>query len=58
MSKFYDDLKESFEDIIDYRKEKIALCSEIIELPEPPLDYTAKDIKQIREKGCYSQHWN
>jgi putative transcriptional regulator len=55
MSKFYDDLKKSFEDIIDYRRGKITLRSEIIELPEPPFDYTAKDIKQIREKGCYSQ---
>ena len=55
MGKFYDDLKESFEDILAYRKGKITLRSEIIELPEPPLEYTAKDIKQIREKGPYSQ---
>ncbi len=55
MGKFYDDLKDSFEDILDYRKGKITLRSEIIELPEPPLEYTAKDIKQIREKGRYSQ---
>lgn len=55
MSKFYDELKESFEDILNYRKGKITLRSEIIELPEPPLEYTAKDIKQIREKRHYSQ---
>jgi len=55
MGKFYDDLKESFEDILNMRRGKITLRSEIIELPEPPLEYTAKDIKQIREKGNYSQ---
>ncbi len=55
MGKFYDDLKKSFEDILDYRKGKITLRSEMIELPEPPLEYTAKDIKQIRKKKNYSQ---
>src|SRR5438105_11056361 len=55
MGKFYEDLKKSFEDILDYRKGKITLHSEIIELPEPPLEYTAKDIQQIRAKGNYSQ---
>lgn len=55
MGKFYDDLKASFEDILDYRKGKITLRSETIELPEPPLEYTAKDIKHIRAKGNYSQ---
>ncbi len=31
MGKFYDDLKKSFEDILDYRKGKITLRSEIID---------------------------
>ena len=30
--------------------------SEIIELPDPSLEYTAKNIKQIRENGNYSQY--
>jgi hypothetical protein len=49
MSKFYDDLKDSFEDIFQYRKGKITLRSEIIELPKAPLEYTANDI----DKGIY-----
>jgi putative transcriptional regulator len=55
MGKFFEDLKEGFEDIIAYRKGKITLRTERIEIPEPPMEYTAKDIKKIREKGHYSQ---
>ncbi|MEN9654654.1 MAG: hypothetical protein RL235_766 [Chlamydiota bacterium] len=37
MSQFYDDLKESFGDILNYRKSKITLRSETIELyPNEP----------------------
>jgi putative transcriptional regulator len=55
MGKLYEDLKEGFEDIIAYRRGKITLRSEKIEIPQPPKPYTAKGIKRIREKGDYSQ---
>jgi putative transcriptional regulator len=55
MGKFYEDLKEGFEDILAHRKGKITLRSERIEIPEPPIEYKARDIKKIREKCDYSQ---
>ena len=55
MGKFYEDLKESFEDILAHRKGKITLRSERIEIPEPPMEYKAIDIKKIREKCDYFQ---
>lgn len=55
MGKLYADLKEGFEDIIAYRRGKITLRSERIEIPEPPMEYKAKDVKRIRKKGDYSQ---
>ena len=42
MGKLYDDLKEGFEEIIAYRKGKITLRSEKIEIPEPPIVYKPK----------------
>ena len=50
MGKFYDDLRESFEDILAYRKGKITLRSEFIELPELPLEY----ISVLEKKSCIS----
>jgi putative transcriptional regulator len=55
MGKLYEELKEGFEEILAYRKKKITLRSERIEIPEPPIAYKAKHIKKIREKGRYSQ---
>lgn len=55
MSKFYEDLKAGLEDLIAHREGKIKLRSTIIELPEPPANYKAKEIKKIREKNNYSQ---
>ena len=55
MSKFFNDLKKGLEDVVAYKKGKLTLRSEFIEIPEPPMEYTAKDIKKIRAKGCYSQ---
>jgi hypothetical protein len=48
MGKFYEDLKESFEDILAYRKKKITLRSEKIKLPEPPSDHFTIDAKLVR----------
>lgn len=53
--KFFNDLKTGLEEIISYRKGKLDLRSEEIELPEPPAKYKAKDIKRIRQRNSYSQ---
>ncbi len=55
MSRLFDDLKEGFNEMIAHKKGKITLRSEIIEIPEPPMAYKAKDVKRIRKKGDYSQ---
>jgi putative transcriptional regulator len=55
MSKFYERLKDGLEDVLAHKKGKITLRTETIEIPEPPAEYRAKDIKKIREKGRYSQ---
>ncbi|HSW72757.1 MAG TPA: helix-turn-helix domain-containing protein [Chlamydiales bacterium] len=54
-SKLFEGLKESLEEIIAYKKGKITLRSELIDIPEPPEDYKPKDIKRIREESRYSQ---
>jgi hypothetical protein len=37
------------------RKLDGVLKTHLVELPEPPKEYTAKDIRKIRRKGNYSQ---
>lgn len=54
-NKFFKDLKKSLEEVVAYKKGKLDLYSEYIEIPEPPAEYKAKDIKKIREKNHYSQ---
>lgn len=55
MGKFFRDLKTGLEDAIAYRKGKLDLRSELIEIPEPPTEYKPKQIKDIRETNRYSQ---
>lgn len=55
MGKLFDDLKEGARDILAYKKGKVTLRSECIEIPEPPLEYTAKEIQRIRKSNKYSQ---
>ncbi len=55
MSKFFKDLKEGLEDALAHEKGKKTLRSKFIDLPAPPAQYTAKDIKEIRAKRKYSQ---
>ena len=50
MGKFFEDLKEGLEDVIAYQKGKKTLRTRFVELPEPPEQYSAKDIKKIRER--------
>lgn len=49
-NKFFKDLKQSLEEVLAHRQGKLDLYSEYIEIPEPPAEYKAKDIKKIREK--------
>jgi putative transcriptional regulator len=53
--KFFKDLKKSLEEAIAYQQGKLDLRSEVIEIPEPPARYKAKQIKKIREQHHYSQ---
>jgi putative transcriptional regulator len=55
MGKLFNDLKAGLEDAISHKKGKIHLRSESIEIPEPPAQYNAKEIKKIREEHKYSQ---
>lgn len=55
MGKFFDDLKEGLEEAIAYEEGKITLKSRFVEIPNPPITYTAKDIQKIRQRRKYSQ---
>jgi putative transcriptional regulator len=55
MSKFFEGIKKGLEDAIEFEKKKKVLKTHLVELPEPPKEYTATDIKKIRKKGPYSQ---
>lgn len=55
MSKFFKGLKKGLEEALAHSEGKITLKSEIIEIPEPPNEYSAEDIKRIREQNHYSQ---
>ena len=55
MKKFARDIKEGLEEFIAYKQGKVSLRSELVELPEPPTEYKAKDIKKLRERKKYSQ---
>ena len=57
MSKFYKDLKAGLEEIIAYKEGKVKLHTTEIEIPEPPAEYKAKEIKKIREKRHYSERY-
>jgi len=54
-NKFFEDLKEGLEEVLNHRRGKIKLTSEFIEVPEPPAKYKPKEIRKIREERNYSQ---
>ena len=54
-SKLFKGLKAGLEEVLAHREGKINLYSELIEIPEPPVEYQPKQIKKIREKNRYSQ---
>ena len=55
MSKFFEGVKKGLESAIEFEKGKKILKTHLVELPETPKEYKAKDIKKIRQKGNYSQ---
>ena len=55
MSKLFKGLKKGLEEALAYTEGKLTLKSELIEIPEPPSEYKASDIRRIRETGNYSQ---
>ena len=55
MGKFAKDIKEGLEEFIAFKQGKIHLRSELVELPEPPTEYKASDIKKLRERKKFSQ---
>ncbi|MBS4167243.1 Antitoxin igA-2 [Neochlamydia sp. AcF65] len=55
MSKLFKGLKKGLEEALAFSEGKLTLKSELIEIPEPPNDYKASEIKRIREKNHYSQ---
>lgn len=55
MGRLFDNLKKGLEEAIEHEKGKKTLRSRFIELPDPPTQYKAKDIKRIRASGNYSQ---
>ncbi|MFI5334693.1 MAG: helix-turn-helix domain-containing protein [Chlamydiales bacterium] len=55
MGKFFEDLRDGLEEAIAHEKGKKTLRTRLLQLPEPPEHYKAKDIKKIRSKWQYSQ---
>jgi putative transcriptional regulator len=55
MSKLFKGLKKGLEEALAYTEGKITLKTECIEIPEPPSEYKASEIRRIRESGHYSQ---
>lgn len=55
MSKLFKGLKKGLEEGLAFSEGKITLKSELIEIPEPPEEYKANDIRRIREESHYSQ---
>ena len=55
MSDFFKGMKKGLEEALAHTEGKLTLKSEFIEIPEPPIEYKASDIRRIREAGNYSQ---
>jgi hypothetical protein len=55
MGKMFDMLKEGLDDIIAHQRGKKKLKTRVINVPEPTINYKAKDIKRIRESLAYSR---
>lgn len=55
ISAFSEKLKKGLEEILEFEEGKRTLKTHVVDLPKPPIEYTAQDIRKIREKGRYSQ---
>jgi putative transcriptional regulator len=55
MSEMFDLLKEGLSDIIKHQKGRKKLKSRTVQVPEPAMQYSAKDVKRIRESLHYPQ---
>ena len=48
MGKFFNDLKESLEEVVAYQRGRLKLKSELIKILTPSSTFRAKDIKRIK----------
>lgn len=55
MSELFNGLKKGLEEVLAFSEGKITLKSELFEIPGPPNEYRADDIRRIREENHYSQ---
>lgn len=55
MSKMFEMLKEGLEDILEHQNGKKKLKTRVIDIPEPAANYSAEDIKRIRQSLNYPQ---
>lgn len=55
MSKMFEMLKEGLEDILEHQKGKKKLKIRVIDIPEPAKNYSADDVKRIRDSLDYPQ---
>lgn len=55
MNEFFEELKESLEQVCEHEHGKQTLRSHLVETPSKPAQYTASDVKKIRATIGYSQ---
>ena len=55
MSQLFKDLEQGFKEVLAYEKGQKKLRTRLIEIPEPPMEYQAEDVKRIRQELHYSQ---
>lgn len=53
----FDILKEGLEGIVEHQKGNKKLPKRVVEIPEPAIQYEAKDVKRIRKSLDYSQNY-
>lgn len=51
MSTFSEKVKKGLEEILEFEKGKKTLRTRFVELPESPIEYSAKKIKNVRKKA-------
>ena len=55
MSTLAEKIKKGLEEVLEYTQGKRTLRTKAIDLPAPPTEYKAEEIRKIREKADYSQ---